>query len=45
MAYDMTVHQTFQDIKDFWYGEVTYILYIVGIKIFIKPNTNLFTRQ
>ena len=22
MTYDMTMQQTFQDIKDFWYGEV-----------------------
>ncbi len=44
MTYDMTVQQTFQDIKDFWYGEVTYV-YNLGIKIFLKFNINLFAGQ
>ncbi len=27
MTYDMTHQQTFQDIKDFWFGEVIFLLH------------------
>lgn len=43
MTYDMTMQQTFQDIKDFWYGEVSCLLSL-GVKVLGEFSLRLSTR-